>query len=157
MVLKKTLESPLDCKEIQPVHPKGNQSWKFFGGTNAKAVASILWPPDARNQLIGKDPDAGRDWRREEKGTTEDERVGWRHPLNGQEFEQALRVGDQQGSLACCSPWGCKNWTRLNWTEHMYVLKFKKFFVFWPHHVACGIFVPQSGVEPTSPALEAQS
>ena len=131
VVLENTLESPLDCKEIQPVHPKRNQSWIFFGGIDAKAVAPILWPPDAGNQLIGKDPDAGRDWRREEKETTEDEMVGWCHPLNGQEFEQALRVGDQQGSLAFCSPWGCKSWTRLNWTELYWThicFKIKKMF-----------------------------
>ena len=120
VVLEKTLESSLDCKEIQPVHPKGNQSWIFIGRTDAEAEAPILWPPDAKNWLIGKDPDAGKDWRREEKGTTEDEMDGWHHQLDGHEFEHALRVGDGQGSLACCIPWGCKEsdmteW--LNWTE----------------------------------------
>ena len=119
VVLKKTLESPLDCKEIQPVHPKGNQSWIFIGRTNAEAETPILWPPDGKNGLIWKDPDAGKDWR-QEKWTTEDEMVGWHHQLNGQEFEQALGVGDGQGSLACCSPWGCKESDMtelLNWTE----------------------------------------
>ena len=96
------LESPLDCKEIQPVHPKGNQSWLFTGRTDAKARAPIVWPPDAKSHLIRKDPDAGKDWQQKEKGTTEDETVGWHHRFNGPEFEQAPRVGDGQGSLACC-------------------------------------------------------
>ena len=108
VVLEKTLESPLDCKEIQPVNPKGNQSWIFIGRTDAKAEAPILWPPDTKNWLIGKNPDAGKDWRQEEKGMTEDEMVGWHHQLYGHEFEQALRFRDKQGRLACCSPWGCK-------------------------------------------------
>ena len=106
VVLEKTLEGPLDCKEIQPVHPKGNQSWIFIGRTDAETP--ILWPPDAKNWLIRKDPDAGKDWRQEEKGTTEDKVVGWYHWLDGHEFGQAPGVGDGQGSLACCSPWGCK-------------------------------------------------
>ena len=93
-MLEKTVESPLDCKEIKPVNPKGNNSWIVIGRTNAKAEAPILWPPDAKNRLTGKDPDAGKDWRQEEKGTTEDEMVGWHHQLNEHEFEQALRVGD---------------------------------------------------------------
>ena len=118
VVLEKTLESPFDCKEIKPVNCKGNQSWIFIGRTDAESP--ILWPPDVKNQLIGKDPDAGKDWRWEEKGTPEDEMVGWHHRLD--EFEQALGVGDGQGSLACCSPWGCKEsdtteW--LNWSELM--------------------------------------
>ena len=87
VVLEKTLESPLDCEEIQPVHPKGDQSWIFIGRTDAEDEAPILWPPDMKNWLIGKDPDAGKDWRQEEKGTTEDEMVGWHHQLNGHEFE----------------------------------------------------------------------
>ena len=89
VVLEKTLESPLDCKEIQPVHPKGSQSWIFIGRTDAEAETSILWPPDAKNWLIGKDPDVGKDWRREEKGKPEDEMIGWHHWLNWREFEQA--------------------------------------------------------------------
>ena len=101
VVLEKTLESPLDCKEIKPVNPKGNQSWIFSGKTDAKAETPILWPPDAKNWLIGKDSDAGKDWKQVEKGTTEDKMAGWHHRLDGHEFEQALGVGDGQGSLAC--------------------------------------------------------
>ena len=108
VVLEKTLESLLDCKEIQLVHPKGNQSWIFIGRTDAEAEAPILWPPDAKNWLIGKDPDAGEDWRQEEKGTAEDEMVGWHHWLSGHEFEQTPGVDNGQGSLVCCSPWDCK-------------------------------------------------
>ena len=107
--LKKTLESPLDCKEIQLVHPKGNQSWIFIGRTDAKGEAPILWPADAKSRLIRKDPDAGKDWRQEEKGMTEDEIVGWHHWLNGHEFEQTLGDGEGQGSLMCCSPLGCRD------------------------------------------------
>ena len=110
----------LDCEEIKPVHPKGNQSWIFIGRTDAEAETPVLWPPDAKNWLIGKDPDAGKDWKEEEKGMTEDEMVGWHHRLDGHEFEQAPGTGDRQGSLACCSPWGHKELDtteRLNWTE----------------------------------------
>ena len=122
VVLEKTFENPFDSKEIQPVHPRGNQSWIFIARTDAETETPILWLPDAKNWLIGKDPDAGKDWRHEEKGTTEDEMVGWHHRLKVHEFEWTLGVGDGQGSLACCSPWGCKrvgyNWaTELNWTE----------------------------------------
>ena len=112
--------SPLDCKDIKPVHPKGNQSWIFIGRTNAEAKTPILWPPDAKNWLMWKDPDAAKDWRLEEKGTTEDEMIGGHHRLDGHEFEQAPGVGDRQGSLVCCSPWGHKEsdtTERLNWTE----------------------------------------
>ena len=119
VMLEKTLESPLDSKEIQPVHPKGYQSWIFTGRTDAETEDPTLWPPDAKNWLIWKDPDAGKDWRQEEKGTTEDEMVRWHHQLDGHEFEQALEVGDGQGSLACCSPWGHKELDtteRLSWT-----------------------------------------
>ena len=101
---KRLFESPLDSKEIQPVHPKENQSWIFLGRTDAEAETPIFWPSDVKNWLIGKAPDAGKVWRREEKGTTEDEMVGWHHWLEGHEFEQALGVGDGQGDLACCSP-----------------------------------------------------
>ena len=118
VVLEKTLESPLDCKVIQPVHLKGDQSWVFIGRTDAEAETPILWPPDAKNWRIGKDPNAGQDWRQEEKGMTEDEIVGWHHQLDGHEFEQAPGVGDGQRSMAWCSPWGLKNQTRLSdWTE----------------------------------------
>ena len=118
VVLEKTLENPLDWKEIQPVHPKGNQSWIFIGRTDVEAETPIIWSPDAKNWLTGKDSDAGRDWGQEEKGTTEDEVVGWHHRLNGHEFEQTPGAGDGQGGPACCSPWGSKEsdmTERLNW------------------------------------------
>ena len=108
VVLEKTLESPLNCKEIQPVHPKGDQSWIFIGRTDAEAETPILWLPDAKNWFIGKDPEAGKDWRREEKGTTEGETVGWHHWRDGYKSEKAQGVGDGLGSLVCCSPWGHK-------------------------------------------------
>ena len=122
--LEKTLESPLDSKEIQPIHPIGNQSWVFIGRNDAEAETPIVWSPYVKSWLIGKDPDAGKDWRQEEKGMTEDEMVGWHHWFNGHEFEWTLGVGDGQGGLMCCSPWGCKesdtterlNWTEVNWT-----------------------------------------
>ena len=120
MVLEKSLESPLHSK-IKPVNPKWNQSWIFIGRADTEAEAPILWPPDAKNWLIGKDPDAGKEWRWEEKGTTDDEMVGWHHWLDGHEFEQALGVGDGQGCLAFCSPWGHKelNMTEwLKWTDY---------------------------------------
>ena len=107
MVLEKTAESPLDCKEIQPVHPKGNQSWLFIGRTDPEVDAPIFWPPGTKSRLIRKDPDAGKDRSQEEKGTTEDEMVGWHHWLNGRESEQAPGVGDGHG-LQGCSPWGSK-------------------------------------------------
>ena len=118
LVLEKTLESSLDWKEIKPVYPKGNQSWIFIGRTDAEAETPILWAPDAKNWLIWKDLNAGKDWRCEEKGMTEDEMVRWHHWLNGHEFEEALEVGDGQGSLLGCSPSGGKEWDmteRLNW------------------------------------------
>ena len=105
--LEKILESHLDCKEIQPVHPKGNQSWIFIGKTDVEAETPIFWPPDVKSWLIWKDPDAGKGWG-QEKGTTQDEMVGWHHWPYGREFTQAPGVGDGQGSLMCCSPWGCK-------------------------------------------------
>ena len=114
------LESPLDSKEIKPINPKGNQSWILIGKTDAEAEAPILWLPDVKNWLLGKDPDAGKDWRQEEKGMTEDKMVGWHHQLDGHEFEQTPEAGDGQGCLVCCSPWGHKEsdtteW--LNWTN----------------------------------------
>ena len=105
VVLEKTLESPLDYKEIKPVNPKGNQSWIFIGGSDAEAEAPILWLPDVKDWLIWKDPDAGKDWRQEEKGMTEDKMVGWHHQLNGHEFGLATGDGEGQGNLVCCSPW----------------------------------------------------
>ena len=121
VVLQKTPENPLDCKEMKPVNPKGNQSWIFIERTDDEAEAPIFWPRDEKNWLVGKDPDAENDWRQEEKGSTEDEMVGWHHQLNGHEFEQAPGVGDGQGSLVCCSPWGHKEsaWaTELNWRNY---------------------------------------
>ena len=105
---EKTLESLLDCRQIKLVNPKGNQPWMFIGRTDAEAEAPILWPPDAKSWLIGKDSDAGKGWRQEEKGMAENKLVGWHHWLNGHEFEQALGDGDGQGSLVCCSPGGCR-------------------------------------------------
>ena len=117
VVLERTLESLLDCKEIQSVNPKGHQSWMFIVRTDVEAETPILWPPDAKNWLIGKDPDAGKDWRQEEKGTIEDEMVGWHHWLNRHEFEHAPGVGEGQRSLVCCSPWGDSQTWLSNWTE----------------------------------------
>ena len=108
MVLEKTLKSPLGSKEIKLANSKENQARIFIGRTDTEAEAPILWSPDMKSWLIGKDPDAGKDWGQEEKGATEDEMVGWHHWLNGHEFEQALGVDDGQGGLACCSPWGRK-------------------------------------------------
>ena len=122
VVLEKTLESPLDCKEIQPVCSKGDQSWLFIGRTDTKAETLILWPPHAKSCLIGKDPDAGRDWGQDEKGTTEDEMAGWHHRLDGRGFGWTPGVSDGQGGLACCSPWNRKEsdtTERLNWTDRL--------------------------------------
>ena len=125
VVLEKTLESPLDCKEIQPVHPKGNQSWVFIGRIDVEAETPILWPPHAISWLIWKGADAGKDWGQEEKGTTEDEMVGWHHWFNGHGFGWTPGVGDGQGGLACCVSWGRKEsdtteW--LNWTECTHII-----------------------------------
>ena len=125
VVLEKTLESPLDCKEIQPVHSEGDQSWVFIGRTDAKAETPILWPPHAKSWLIGKDSDAGRDCGEEEKGTTEDEMAGWHHQIDGHEFGWTPGVGDGQGGLACNDSWGFKEWDMtegLNWTEGEYII-----------------------------------
>ena len=116
VVSEKTFESPLDCKEITPVNPKANQSWIFIGRTNAEAEAPKFWPPDVKSQLVRKEPDAVKEWKQEEKGTTEDEMDGWHHQLNGHEFEQALGDGEGQGTLGCCSPWVCKE---LDMTEQL--------------------------------------
>ena len=116
----RTLESPLDCREIQPVHSERDQPWDFFGRTDAKAETPVLWPPHAKHWLIGKDSDAGRDWGQEEKEMTEDEMAGWNHWLNGRESEWTLGAGDGQGGLACCDSWGRKEsdtTERVNWTE----------------------------------------
>ena len=125
VVLEKTLESPLDWKEIQPVHPKGHQSWVFNGRTDAKAETPILWPPHVKSWVIGKDPDAGRDWEQEEKVMTEDEMAGWHHRLDAHGFGWTPGVSDGQGGLVCCDSWGGKEsdmterlkWTELNWTD----------------------------------------
>ena len=109
VVLEKTLESPWDSKEIKSVNPKGNQPWIFIGRTDTKAEALILWPPDMKSWLFAKDPDAGKNWRQEEKGMTEDEMVGWHHWLSEHEFELTPRESEGQWSLACCNPWGCKD------------------------------------------------
>ena len=119
VMLEKTLESPLDCK-IQPVHPKGNQSWTFIGRTDAEGESPVLWPPEAKNWLIGKDPDAGKEWWQEEKGMTEDELAGWHHRVDGHDFEYAPGVGDGQRILLCCSPLHHKRSDMtepLNWTD----------------------------------------
>ena len=120
MVLEKTLEGPLDCKEIQPVHSEGDQPWDFFGRNDDKAEAPVLWTPHTKSWLIGKDSDAGRDEGQEEKGTTQDEMAGWHHGLNGHESEWTQGDGDGQGGLACCDSWSHKEsdtTERLNWTE----------------------------------------
>ena len=119
-MLEKTLESPLDCKEIQPVHSEGDQPWDFFGRNDAKAETPVLWPPHGKRWLIGKDSDAGKDWGQEEKGMTEDEMAGWHHGLNGHGSEWTPGDGDEQGGLVYCDSWGRKEldmteW--LNWTE----------------------------------------
>ena len=134
VVLEKTLTSPLDSKEIKPVNPKGNQPWIFIGKTDAEAL--VLWPPDEKNWLIGKDPDAGKDWRQEEKGTIDDEMVGWYHWVNRREFEKAPGVGDGQYGLAWCSPWGLKELyttEQLNWIEATCL-------VYWPQISFRGFF-----------------
>ena len=118
---EKTLESPLGCKEIQPVHPKGDQSWVFTARTDVEAETPILWPSDAERWLIAKDLNAERDWRQEEKGMTEDEMAGWHHRIDGHEFGWTPGAGDGWGGLLCCSPWGRKELDtseRLNWTEY---------------------------------------
>ena len=138
VVLEKTLEGPLYSKEIKPVNPKENQSWIFIGRTDAEAETPVLWPPDAKNWLIGKDPEARKDWRQEEKGMTKDEMVGWHHRLAGHEFEEAPGVGDEQWRLACCSLWGRKeldmikwlSWIELNWykklSQHPMLINYQK-------------------------------
>ena len=129
VVLERTLESALDCKEIQLVHSEGDQPWDFFGRNDAKAETPVLWPPHVKNWLIGKDSDAGRDCGQEEKGITEDEMAGWHHLLDGCEFEWTPGVGDEQGGLACCDSWGRKqsdtterlNWIHTHTRTHTYI------------------------------------
>ena len=117
VVLEKTLESPLDCKEIQPVHSEGDQPWDFFGRTDANVETPTLWRPHAKSWLIGKDFDTERDWGQEEKGTTGDEMAGWHHQLDEREFERTLEVVDGQGCLACCNSWGCKESDSIEWLK----------------------------------------
>ena len=122
VMLEKTIQSLLDCKEVQPVNTKGNRSWIFIGKTDAEAETSIVWPPDVKSWFLRKDPNAAKDWGQKDKGMTEDEMAGWHQWLDGHEFEQAPGVSDGQGSLACCSTWGCKEsdmteW--LNWTGNL--------------------------------------
>ncbi len=135
VVLEKTLESPLDCKEIQPVHSEGDQPWDFFGRNDAKAETPVLWPPHVKSWLIGKDPDAGRDWGQEEKGTTEDEMAGWHHWLDGRESEWTPGVGDGQGGLVCCDSWGLKELDtteRLIWSDLVFpILLFPSISLHW--------------------------
>ena len=143
VVLEKTLESPLDCKEVQPVHPKGDQSWVFIGRTDSEAETPLLWPLDVKSWLIGKDPDAGKDWGQEEKGTTEDEMVGWHYWLDEHGFGWTPGAGDGQGGLVCCGSWGHKEsdtteqLTDLNWfpvvglLDCMVIL----FLVFWGNSI----------------------
>ena len=121
-VLEKTLDIPLNCKEIKPVNPQKKQFWIFIGRTDAEAETPILWPPDVKNRLLGTDSDAGRDCRQEEMGMTEDEMIGCHHWLDGHEFEQALGVGDGQGSLACCSPWGHQESDMIKWLNYWLML-----------------------------------
>ena len=145
VVLKKTLESPLDCREIKPVNPKGYQSWIFIGRTDSEAEAPILWPRDTKNWPIRKNPDPGKDWSQEEKGTTEDKMAGWHYWLDGHQFEQSPGAGDGQASLVCCSPWGRKesdtteqlNLTEshamiLNWANSGLLTTFKEIKVMLP-------------------------
>ena len=132
VVLEKTLESPLDCKEMQPVHSEGDQPWDFFGRNDAKAETPVLWLPHVKSWLIEKDFDSGRDWGQEEKGTTEDEMAGWHHWLDGCESEWTPGVGGGQGGLACCDSWGRKEsdtTERLNWTELYIQLPYM--YAFW--------------------------
>ena len=138
VMLEKTLESPLECKEIQPVHSKGDQPWLFFGRNDANAESPVFWPPHAKCWLIGKDSDAGRDWGQEEKGTTEDGMAGWHHWLDGHEFEWTPGDGDGQGGLACCDSWGCKEsdtTERLNWLTDWTLLSVE-IFHWWTWYLA---------------------
>ena len=137
VVLEKTLESSLDCKEIKPVNSKVNQSWIFIERTNAETPT--LWPSDVKSQLIRKDPDAGKDWRQEEKGTTEDEMVGWHHQLSGPEFEPAWGDNEGQGSLACCSPWGHKESDTTKWLNNHNKSCSSFLFLLIPQGTECSI------------------
>ena len=150
VVLEKTFESPLDCREIHPVHPKGDQSWVFIGKTDVVAETPKLWPPDAKSWLIWKDPDAGKDWWQEEKGTTEDEMAEWHHWLDGHGFGWAPEVGDGQGGLACCGSLCRKEsdtserlkWTELNWKHKRYCYESVKSLIAGKNQLYYWIFFP---------------
>ena len=158
VALEKTLKSPSDCREIQLVHPKGDQSWIFIERTDAGAETPTLWPPDVKNWLIWKDPN-GKEWGQEEKGTTEDEMIGWHHRLHGHGFESTPGVGNGQGGLACCSPWGHKesdttewlNWTELNWTIQSMEFSRPEYWSGYPFPSPGVLSNP--GIELRSPAL----
>ena len=143
VVLEKTLESPLDCKEIRPVHSEGDQPWDFFIRNDAKAETPVLWPPHAKGWLIGKDSDAGRDWGQEEKGTTEDEMVGWHHWLDGRDSQWTPGIGDEQRGLAYCDSWGRKEsdttegliWPDLIWSYHLIPLRPSELFCIMPSSI----------------------
>ena len=153
VVLEKTLESPSDCEEIQPVRPKGDQSWTFI--TKIDAEAPILWPHDVKSWLTGKVPDTGKDWRQEEKGMTEDEMVGWHHWLNGHGVEQTLVDGDGQGNLECCSPW-CHR-VGQNWATELWLMKIeithsrsqvKTTFTLMSNYTSLSFFIPDCKITP---------
>ena len=143
MVLEKTLESTLDCKKIKPVNPKGNQLWIFIGGTDAETKDPMLWSPDAKSWLIRKDPDAGKDWRQEEKGTIKDRMVGCHHQFYGHEFELVPGDDEGQGSLACCSPWSRKKSDTIEWlnSNNQFSIRVKSVCCsvmsdsLWPHEL----------------------
>ena len=155
------LNPNLLSKEIQPVHPKGDQSWVFIGRTDAEAETPILWPPDSKSWLIGKDPDAGKHWGQEEKGMTEDEMVGWHHQLSGHGLGWTPGVCDGQGGPACCSSWGCKesdtterlNWTELNWAVNQWLLctsRCRLGLIYWPQNPTWAIYGYPGGSQATS-------
>ena len=149
-----SVESPLDCKEIQPVHPKGDQFWVFIGRTDVEAETPILWPPHAKSWLIGKDPDAGKDWGQEEKGTAEEEMVGWHHQLNGHGFGWTPGVGDGQGGLACCGSWGHKEsdtTEQLNWTKVHYISCALYFYFHYISSISDHQALDSRGWEPLAP------
>ena len=153
-MLGKTLESPLDCKEIQPVHPKGDQSWVFIGRTDVEAETPVLWLPDANSWLIWEDPDVGKDWRHKEKGKTHNEMAGWHHQLDGHGFRWTPGVDVGQGGLACCGSWGHKEsdtTERLNWTYSIVL-----FYVLVFGCKACRILAPWPEIKPTPPAVEGE-
>ena len=155
VLLEKTVEGPLDCKEIQLIHSEGDQPWDFFGRNYAKAETPVLWPPHVKSWLIGKDFDAGRDWGQEENGTTKDEMAGWHHKLDGCESEWTPGDGDGQGGLACCDSWTRKELDlteRLNWTERSQIHPFQSILVHW--YVKCRCSLLPSPVWPLPMCLD---